>query len=59
MMVATAQLALYNLPWAGERPAHYVEFVFSGVCAAVTFCFCIDSMVLADRLKQESARGFF
>jgi hypothetical protein len=53
MLIATTQLALYNLPWAGERPAHYLEFFFSGACAAVTFTFCIDSMMLADRLKQE------
>eukprot|EP00967_Tisochrysis_lutea_P037808 scaffold45381_cov37-Tisochrysis_lutea.AAC.2 len=53
MVIATAQLLLYNLPWAGERPAHYLEFSFGAVCASVTFCFCIDSMVLADRLKRE------
>ena len=53
--VPIIQLCLYlsSLPWAGEKAAHFLEFAFEAVTAAISFWFCIDNMLLADRLKLE------
>uniref|UniRef100_A0A7S0Q800 Uncharacterized protein n=1 Tax=Coccolithus braarudii TaxID=221442 RepID=A0A7S0Q800_9EUKA len=47
--VPVLNLALFNL--GHERKAHYVEFAFNMVSAAVSFWLCTDSMLLANRLK--------
>ena len=36
-----------------ERRAHYLVFTFEAVTAAIFFWFCIDNMLLADRLRRE------
>lgn len=54
--VPIAQLTVYNASsqsWGGETPARYVEFIFNGISACVSFWFCSDSMFTADRLKLE------
>ena len=33
--------------------AHYLEFSFEAATAAISSWFCIDNMLLADRLKTE------
>ena len=51
--VPAAQLVVYNSEWGGEKTAHYLEFAFDAASAAVSFWFCADSMLIADRLKLE------
>lgn len=53
--VPALQMLLYNLdaPWAGSRAAHMLEFGFSATSAAVSFWFCTDSLLVADKLKLE------
>jgi len=53
LLVASAQLFIYNVPWGGEIPAHYLEFAFGTLCAGGNFWFCVDSMALADQLKRQ------
>jgi len=53
LLVAGAQLFIYNVPWGGEVPAHYLEFAFGTLCAGGNFWFCVDSMALADQLKRQ------
>lgn len=54
--VPVVNLTLYNahvfhvVP-AGERIAHYFEFTFNIVSSAISFWLCIDSMLLANKLK--------
>jgi hypothetical protein len=51
--VPVLQFVLYHAPWAGEQVAHYLEFAFAAVSAAVSFWFTTDSMLVSDRLKLE------
>jgi len=53
LLVAGAQLFIYNVPGGGEVPAHYLEFAFGTLCAGGNFWFCVDSMALADQLKRQ------
>jgi hypothetical protein len=53
--VATAQLGIYNLMgWTddgdskGETLAHYFEFVFEAISAAITFWFTMDNRFVAE-----------
>lgn len=57
--VATAQLGVYNLMgWTedgdskGETLAHYFEFVFEAISAAITFWFTMDNRFLAEARIQ-------
>ena len=51
--VPALQLVVYNAPWGGEQPARYIEFCVNSLSAAISFWFCTDSMILADKLKLE------
>jgi hypothetical protein len=51
--VPVLQLVVYNSDWGGEERARYVEFAFNSTSAAVSFWFCTDSMIIADRMKLE------
>ena len=54
------QIILYNFMGAterghllGERPAHFLEFIFDCVGAAINFWFCLDSKNLAEELARQ------
>jgi len=63
-LVVCTQLGIYNLSgWEadgcskGERPAHYLEFIFGAASAAVTFWFTMDNKFCAERRLQELMYG--
>ena len=54
------QIIIYNFMGAtarghliGERPAHFLEFIFDCVGAAINFWFCLDSKSLAEELARQ------
>ena len=60
LSLSFGQVALYNGLGAdarghmlGERPAHWLEFVFTMVGAAINFWFCLDSRMLAEELTRQ------
>mmetsp|Transcript_52559 Transcript_52559/g.92284 ORF Transcript_52559/g.92284 Transcript_52559/m.92284 type:complete len:132 (+) Transcript_52559:2-397(+) len=62
-IIALVQLGIYNLSgWTvqgpkGEKPAHYMEFIFSLLSAVVTFWFTMDNKMSADRRLNQIMHG--